>query len=535
VVSAALVLGAGGAAAQVPQEVPEQTPEEAPPQIPGEVPAAGALPGQPAPEPLEEGLPRERVIVPSFGVTERFTDNVLLQPRGRSDEITTLSPGAIVRYHRRLLDLSLDSTLDIARYAENGSLNQLRPFATGTGQARIVPEYLAVDVRTFATVQQTNRQFAIQSDVANGAPGQQTVYGYTLSPFLDHRFGSLANTELRYLYGQTFVSTPNGATAPTPGLGVSNSTLNDASTFIETGSSFTRLLSRASADASTTSLPQGDFVHRNVDLGTQYALSRPLSVLSTFGYDDIQAPLLVQPLSSAYFLGGLQLVPGPRTKLRFQIGERYRDLSMIGEATYRLGEQSTARLSYTDRVSSQPTEFLTNLDNVSQDPFGNLVNRQTGLTFTPREQAALNLTNQPFRERLLTATVPVVDGRNTYTLIASQTSRQFLTLPGIGLAPQPSQTARVVTLTFARQVTPFVTATASASYQMSSIGSVQGSDIDSLRFQTGLDYRYSEATTFQAIFSYLDQSLGAAVAAAVPGQSGTVREASVLVGVRRRF
>lgn len=496
--------------------------------------APGAAPGEPAPG-------TTRTFVPSLGVTERITDNVRLLPQGRTDEITTLSPALSVRYQGPRSYLNLDGTLNVDRYAETPSLDRLRTSLIGNGQAQLIRDYASVDLQTFATQQQTNRVFAAQPDVANGAPGQQDVYGFTLSPFLEHRFGSVATTELRYRYGQTFVST-SGSANPTPAIaaqptvsGIPSSTYQQLSSFAETGPAFTRLLSRLSASAGTTALPLGDLNQRNVGLESQYVVSRPISLLSNIGYDDIHVPLQTQPLSGPYALGGVQLTPGPRSRMRVEMGERYRSFSIIGEGTYKIGPTSTARVLYTDTISSQPTQFLTNLESISQDPLGNFVDSETGLVYTPREQAAINLTAQPFRQHRLVVVVPFVDERNTYTLTGSQTIRHFLSPPAVGQPVQGDQIASAVVLTVARQITRATTATASASYSTSSIGGQAGSTIETFRLQLGLNYRYSEATTFQAIYSYLDQTNGTVGAAPTLAQFGPVQENSILVGVRRAF
>src|SRR5262245_29049785 len=206
-------------------------------------------------------------VTPSLGATESFTDNARSTSNNRkSDLISTISPGVSVTGLGSQLQLDFDYTFNYDKYLDNTDLDGWRHAFTGGGRAEVIKEAVFLDVRGSATQETIDRRGAVTATERSGNGNLSDVYTYSVSPYWQNRFGSFAESELRYRFAQTFFSDPNSDVnnnVPTNPNSASDSTTNQFSGNLVSGSDFGNLLWRLSGDASNTDRDRGTLKMRN--------------------------------------------------------------------------------------------------------------------------------------------------------------------------------------------------------------------------------------------------------------------------------
>jgi uncharacterized protein (PEP-CTERM system associated) len=135
------------------------------------------------------------------GVTlsERYTDNVDLEAAGfeQSDWITEITPRISVRRDGRRLKVNADYSLQGLLYANDTNSNEVHHNLNGRANAELVEEwfYLDATARVDQVLDSLGGGIGLGDGV--GTKNTSTVGSYTLTPYLKHRFGSLATVEAR--------------------------------------------------------------------------------------------------------------------------------------------------------------------------------------------------------------------------------------------------------------------------------------------------------------------------------------------------
>lgn len=136
---------------------------------------------------------------PRLSLTERYSDNVGLRPKGLeySDWITEVSPGIAVRREGRKLKVDVDYSLQGYLYANDPDRSRARSFLNGQAQAELLQNWFYLDASARASQQLVDYVGGYGLGDAVGIQNTRQTYGYSLSPYLKHRFGSDATVELR--------------------------------------------------------------------------------------------------------------------------------------------------------------------------------------------------------------------------------------------------------------------------------------------------------------------------------------------------
>ncbi len=292
---------------------------------------------------------------PLMELRETYTDNVTLLPKEQAESqfVTELVPGFTLENHGPRLQFRSSYNKHLFKYSNQdvagtrGSAQQLQADA----RAKLIGELLFLDASASISQQaaslfgqQQNSQFGNGFATANS----NEVKTYRISPYLQHRFGTQAELDLRYARDR--VSSDNSA------LGTSSSdnlTLN-----LNSGAAY-RLLG------------WGVFYNRqNVsdniaqDSGTQalsvslrYIYSPALTLSVNGGYDknDYQSQGGVTQGKS--WSTGLNWQPGPRTSLQLNVGKRYYGDSYLLAASHR-SRATVWSINYSDAVTSTRSQFL---------------------------------------------------------------------------------------------------------------------------------------------------------------------------------
>lgn len=149
-------------------------------------------------------------------VSERYTDNSDLNTSGasQSDWITEVSPRISVRRQGARLKVDADYSLHGLVYANDSDQNDLRHSLNGRANAELLEEWFFLD----ATARLSHELKSLGGGIGLGDPvgnaNTTSVGAYSLSPYMKHRFGSLATVEARIskdgvLIGDSGVSDTN--------------------------------------------------------------------------------------------------------------------------------------------------------------------------------------------------------------------------------------------------------------------------------------------------------------------------------------
>jgi uncharacterized protein (PEP-CTERM system associated) len=484
-------------------------------------------------------------VTPSLGVTETFTDNARSTSNNRSsDFFTTVSPGLSVIGTGRQLTLDFDYTFNYDKYMDNTDLDGYRQGFTGGGRAELIKESVFLDLRGSISQESIDRRGVVTATERSSAGNQSDVYTYSVSPYWQNRFGSFAESELRYRFAQTIFGTPNSDVnnnvAQSPNS-ASDATTNQVSANLVSGADFGNLLWRLSGDASNTDRDRGTLETRNVDVALQYAITRTVSVLGGGGYDDIDDPTLIRDLSGPYWNTGLQLTPSPRTKLRFLGGRRYNDTNYAGELSYQITPRITLAANYSDTILTQQTQFLTNLDNIERDQFGNFVDKRTGVNFSARNPGTLPLTDDVFREKTANANLRILSDRNTYTLFVFHTKRESQSAAVVGtdgtiFAPT-NETVTGTSFNFSRRLTEVVDAGFNFSYSHSKSDGGDNSSDNTYRAVASLGYLLNPTLRGAVSYAYLNRQSNGGTPSSLNGVDGgdDLVENVIFVTLRKFF
>jgi uncharacterized protein (PEP-CTERM system associated) len=208
---------------------------------------------------------------PRLSLAERYTDNVNLRPKGleHSDWITELSPGIAVRRDGRKLKVDVDYSLTGYLYANDSDRNEVRSHLNGRAQAELLEDWFYLDASARASQQLVDYASGVGLGDGVGIQNTRQTYGYTLSPYLKHRFGSYATAELRVSRDGFYAA---------GGSGLSDSSSNRYRFSAQSGNAFFPLSWNLSYDRRDT-----DYESRTDTEGEQAAASARLQIRREFG------------------------------------------------------------------------------------------------------------------------------------------------------------------------------------------------------------------------------------------------------------
>ncbi|MDW8324012.1 MAG: TIGR03016 family PEP-CTERM system-associated outer membrane protein [Burkholderiales bacterium] len=137
---------------------------------------------------------------PRLSLQERYTDNVRLQPKGAAHSawITEVQPGLSVVRRGGRIRLDADYSLQGYYHTGEGDRSGLRHNLAAQGRAELVEDWFYLDATARAAQQIIDYAGGIGLGDAVGIRNTAQTFGYTLSPYLRHRFGPLGTLEIRY-------------------------------------------------------------------------------------------------------------------------------------------------------------------------------------------------------------------------------------------------------------------------------------------------------------------------------------------------
>ncbi|MGZ5857192.1 MAG: TIGR03016 family PEP-CTERM system-associated outer membrane protein, partial [Burkholderiaceae bacterium] len=141
-------------------------------------------------------------IQPTTEIRETYSDNIKLAAQGaeKNDFATEIIPGISIIGTGRDLQVSVNYAMQNLVYANSSSADTIRNQLSANAHAVLIDDLFFWDARGAITQQNISSLGPQTSDNINDTGNRANVKTYTLSPYLRHRFGEAAVTELHYTH-----------------------------------------------------------------------------------------------------------------------------------------------------------------------------------------------------------------------------------------------------------------------------------------------------------------------------------------------
>lgn len=324
-------------------------------------------------------------ITPSVILQGLATDNLNVQSgRNRqADFVASVTPDIYVTADTPRLVGAVRYAPSFQYYTESSDHTRVLHRLNGQALAVLVPETLFLDLRGSSSVIPTTGTFATSE--ATAAQRLNSIQSTSLqaSPYLFHRFGSLASVRLGYLlqYGE---QSGNSAFLPNTSqpFFTGQHFVGQGGYFeARTGERFGRLALRALAEGTTyTGNGVLDGAHRtSAVLSGRYAIQRGVAVLLEGGYEN-QAFAGLPPvdITGPVWTVGLRLAPTPDSVIIVRYGRRNGFESPSASADLRLTPRTRLTGLYYEVLSTSALAATDLLSSTTLDDLGNPVDATTG-------------------------------------------------------------------------------------------------------------------------------------------------------------
>ena len=537
------------------------------PTLPATVPdtRVGDLRGQ-----LEQYLPGllPRTAGPAFlvsaslGVDAGVTDNALRveQPR-RADAFTTLSPTLGVSGDTSRMKVNLSYAPIATLYAQTPSQNQFAHYGNGAALATLVPEAVFLDLRGTVTQQsRTGGYYGQTTTVATNRNDQVQSATFSVTPYVEHRFGGLGTARLGYSLARTVQSGYGSqdnldntqALLFNNGFGATGNltTQRERASFV-TGENLGRVNDITVLEAVQYSgVGAYSGAHRNqVTNDVGYAITRTVTALAGFGYQDLRfGGVPGVQIREPIWRVGARLTPNPDSSVTITYGRRDGFNAAAVDGSYSPTARTRVFVRYATGLTTDAEEQQNLLATTNVGPTGLLVDSVTGAPVSS-SSGAFGTQNGLYRLRRFSITGLLLLNRDSVSVSLEQDDRQSVnTVPaGIGGTAAPVTTSNsgvFGTLSWEHELTPAMTGSASFSYGVDDNGSLVGTGASSgsqrtVQASLALSYVFTQTLTGSARYLFTDRSGGTGQATASPFGYGRVgqnlTENLLLVGLRKSF
>ena len=253
-------------------------------------------------------------VLPRLSLSETYTDNVRLGGGGRGDFVTQINPGIVIRGQARRYNVSVDYTMNNLIYAENSNFNRIRNQLNAIATGELIEDLFFIDGRA-SIMQQNLTLFGPQAVNNVNATGNRTdVRTMSISPYLRHRFGSVATGEVRYLHNE--LSSSNS---------IANSSADAYSANINSGEAF-RILNWGLNYSNQ--MIHFDQTNRTAELerasaNLRYTVTPQFALTGLGGYERNSFVSIRGHPSSPVWTIGFLWQPTERTNIAFSGGQRF--------------------------------------------------------------------------------------------------------------------------------------------------------------------------------------------------------------------
>ena len=316
-----------------------------------------------------DGARGESEWLPSVTVSQEFSDNVDLDPEDeQSAFITRVTPALGFRSFTSRFRGGFDGAIG-GRYTTAGDDEgfDLNGWLTADGELEVARDFLFLEGNASVS------QEVLDNDEAQAESNLDTVQVYRLSPVLRNRLGDVAVVELRYIFSQILVSSDD----------VSDATAHAGQASLGSGTDFDRL--RWLLNGRISEAIRSDVSRADVDLETEYAITRLLSAIAGGGYQSFDEGEPETEFNSPAYRGGVRWRPGRRTELGFTYGRRDDRFSPAASLRYRITEEAQFLARYSEGLSTSQERLSENLAAIAIDrETGEFIDQRSDARFDPR-------------------------------------------------------------------------------------------------------------------------------------------------------
>jgi uncharacterized protein (PEP-CTERM system associated) len=421
-----------------------------------------------------------------------YTDNQNQSENDPKDAlILTATPGFSLRSKgsRRVQAGMNYSVTGVARFGDDLD-NEIYQNLGARGNAELMEDFLFIDA-TARISQQLISLSGSQTDTAINSDNRTTTSSYTISPYVQKRFGNFAEGMARF--------TQSGAIFDSSDFNNINSSRINAS--LVNGTQFNDLswgLTYSWRNAIVQNSENVTFESYGANVG--YELTRKFRLLGTVGYDKNDYTSASDAnVSGTYWTAGFDWAPNVRTNLGASIGESYFGRTYGLNFNYRT-RNTVWTASYTEGVTDISQQLLnTDLLYVwSCDGglfFGDALLPPPGQTSCVLQGAApigsvpVGLANGIYLSKSLRGGVAWSRGKSSLGLNVFDTRRQYQQIEGL-----PEDETRGVNLSYGYRLQPLTTLNARLSYSNfhspAGLNSVVAEDTDYYTGSLGVSHQF---------------------------------------------
>ena len=288
---------------------------------------------------------------PSVGASATYTDNVNQSANNPEDAlILSVTPGFSLRSQgsRRVQATVNYSLSGVARFSEDNSTDLFHNLGA-VGKAELIEDFLFLD-GTASISQALLSLTGSPADAMTNNANRATVGVYSLSPYVQKRFGSFATGQARYSTGGAIFGDNAGSDLVSNAFTAS---LNSGPRFDDL--SWALNYSLRQLDSSGTS-GNSTFERASATLG--YALTRKFRVFGTYG-EEWNDFLNASGADGSFYSVGFGWAPSRRTSIEASVGERYFGRTYSLSANHKM-RATNFRVSYSEDVSDISQQLLQN-------------------------------------------------------------------------------------------------------------------------------------------------------------------------------
>jgi len=480
--------------------------------------------------------------VPSLGVEERWTDHLLTADgTGKSSFVTALLPSVLINGQSARTTTTINYAPALEYYS-NASQTQIVQDLNAASKITVLPERLFLDLRGFASVQPTYGGYATNGATQVSNQNQSQTMGFSAHPYLRQSFSDLGSAELgatvshasqNGLANNQSYTLSSGQLVPSTGVSGQNLTSEQEYFSLSSGSAFGRtnagLDVSASQDSGSGVMSGAREDHAVANLG--YALTRSITVLSTFGYDSTHyGGTPPYNYSGVEWSVGGHWIPNPDSSVTASYGRREGVESAQLDASYAVTNRTRVYARYSEGVTTGLQQVLNAINGSTLDTAGNPVTANgVPVQIT---NGFYGVQNNLVRTSNTSVTVTTLRDRDAISVTFSyQQSHQLASASASTSASSVNSTGWYATLSWQRNLWPDLNASAFAQWgtNQSTPGSVSENS-NTLVFSLNLNYVVSRTVNAYAQYSWTHQTYSGS-ASGVPSLPTNL----VIVGARKTF
>lgn len=457
---------------------------------------------------------------PSVGASATYTDNANQSATNPEDAlILSVSPGfSLTSKGSRRVQASVNYRLSgVARFGEDQSTD-LNHNLGAAGKAELIEDFLFIDGSARIS-QELISLFGSPADADINDSNRATVGTYSISPYIQKRFGTFANAQARYTTGGAIFENDVA----------SDSNTNTFSAGLTSGTRFNDLSWGLNYSISKTDSDTTDNTFERASATVGYALTRKFRVFGTVG-QEWNDYLSTTGTDGSSYSAGFGWSPTRRTSVEASMGERYFGNTYSLSGSHR-ARKSTWTIRYSEDVSDI-SQLATNFNDLQlvqiACPAGVVLPTNPTLFDLINAGCDVNLfygtsiTNGVFISKLLTAGVSWnLSSKTILSMTLSDLTREYQ------LVNQGEDRVQSATGSISYRMSPQTTASGSLSFTRNSAdalaagGTAREDDLINLslglthsfaeKLSGALTFRHTERDSNEATADYKENSLTATV------------------------